>query len=108
MATARTVTTPTTVITATTVTNAFTNTVTTNSTNANTCAEHLTTLSCVVVVLAHLGEAEKESDPSYKAESFSSMFLDLICTGPAGVVGEASLQENKMSHTQAKKSSKCK
>lgn len=53
-------------------------------------------------MLAHLGEAEKESDPSYKAESLSSMFLDLIRTGPTGVVGEASLQENKTNNTQAK------
>lgn len=65
----------------------------TNTTNAIyklTCTQNLTTLSGVVVV-AHLGEAEKKSNPSYKAESLSSMFLDLICTGQTGVVGKTSL-----------------
>lgn len=38
----------------------------------------------------NLSEAEKQADPSYKAESLSSMFLDLVCTGQTGMVREAS------------------
>lgn len=38
----------------------------------------------------NFSEAEKESDSSYKTKNLSSMFLDLICTGQTGVVGETS------------------
>lgn len=38
--------------------------------------------------MAHLCEAEKESDSSYKAENLSSMFLDLTCTWQTGMVGK--------------------
>lgn len=57
---------------------------------------HPTTLSSAAIV-AHLGEAEKKSDPSHEAESLSGVFLDLICTGQTGVVGKTCLQENKIS-----------
>lgn len=50
--------------------------------------------------MAHLSETEKKSDPAYKAECISSMFLDLICTGQTGMVGKTRLRGNKRHNTE--------